>query len=68
MTTARLSPVSAATFRILELLYWAGNFQSHAKAKPPVVSPAHLLELGEVIYFSGARDDQRVRNVAVSRS
>lgn len=49
-------------FYCSELVYWAAGLDP-AKA-PAVVTPASLMELGEVVYYSGKRDERAVQDAA----
>lgn len=51
-----------AEFYCSELVAWAANVR-HGEV---VVSPANLFDLGEAIYFSGARDDQATQRAAAA--
>lgn len=54
----------AERFYCSELVYWASGIQ---EATPPrIVSPAELMNYGEVVYYSGKRGDSRVQNAAVA--
>ena len=55
-------------FYCSELLFWAGRFEEKGHARPLVVSPAALINLGEVLYYSGPRDDDRIQHVARTRA
>ena len=45
-----------------ELVYWASGF-----GKQTVLIPNELIEYGEVIYYSGRRDDTQVQAIAADR-
>ncbi len=49
-----------------ELLYWAARIGPR-RTRPLVISPAQLMQYGEVVYWSGHRDDAQIRRVAMAR-
>ncbi len=49
-----------------ELVYWASGMES-VHGKYTVILPRHLLRYGDVIYFSGRRDDAQVQQIAIER-
>lgn len=51
-------------FYCSELLYWASRIDGD---KPFVITPASLMEYGELIYYSGSRDTSQIQNVAHSQ-
>ena len=53
-------------FYCSELVFWAARMgEQHDKTL--VITPAELMEMGEVIYFSGSRDDGQVQSAAHAR-
>lgn len=49
-----------------ELVYWASGFEERA-GKQVVIFPSELLAYGEVVYYSGRRDDVQVQHLAAER-
>lgn len=49
-----------------ELAYWASGLQDRLGPRT-VLFPSRLVELGEVLYYSGRRDDPQVRAIAAGR-
>jgi hypothetical protein len=49
-----------------ELVYWASGFEETAGAQAVIV-PSELVQFGEVIYYSGRRDDSQVQTIAAAR-
>lgn len=49
-----------------ELVYWASGFEDR-NGTQAIVFPAELMEYGEVIYYSGRRDDPQVQAIAAAR-
>jgi uncharacterized protein YycO len=57
---------NSARFYCSELVFWAAKMdQQHDKTL--VITPAELMEMGEVVYFSGSRDDEQVQSAAYAR-
>jgi uncharacterized protein YycO len=52
-------------FYCSELLYWASRIGPR-HTRPLIVSPAKLIEYGEVVYWSGRRDDPEMRRAALA--
>jgi hypothetical protein len=50
-----------------ELVYWASRTEARTGARERIVAPSDLMEYGEVIYWSGKRDDDQVMALAKSR-
>jgi uncharacterized protein YycO len=50
-----------------ELVYWASQTEARSGHRERVVTPSDLMSYGEVIYWSGKRDDQQVMAQAASR-
>lgn len=48
-----------------ELLYWASRIGPR-RTRPLVISPARLMDYGEVIYWSGHRDDAQIHRAAMA--
>jgi hypothetical protein len=55
-------------FYCSELVYWASEVESWAPERQMVITPAALMEYGEVIYWSGSRTDTQVLRAASARS
>jgi uncharacterized protein YycO len=51
-----------------ELVWWASEGQSRTDDEPLVITPSDLMKYGEVIYWSGKRDDPQIMELAESRS
>jgi len=49
-----------------ELVYWASQTAARTGSQERVVTPADLMKYGEVIYWSGQRDDAQVGELAVA--
>jgi uncharacterized protein YycO len=54
-------------FYCSELVYWASQTAARTGSQERVVTPADLMKYGEVIYWSGTRDDAHVGELAVAR-
>jgi uncharacterized protein YycO len=54
------------TFYCSELVYWASQTEARSGTRETVVTPSDLMKYGEVIYWSGKRDDPQVMGVAAS--
>lgn len=54
-------------FYCTELVYWASQTAARTGRQERVVTPADLLKYGEVLYWSGKRDDAQVGEIAASR-
>jgi hypothetical protein len=50
-------------FYCSELVYWASGAGEGRRA-PVIITPVSLLEHGEIVYFSGRRDDAQLQRVA----
>ena len=50
-----------------ELVFWASQTEARTGASETVITPADLMKYGEVIYWSGKRDDAQVMNIAKER-
>lgn len=55
-------------FYCSELVYWASQTAARTGDQETVITPSDLMKYGEVIYWSGKRDDAQVMNVAVARA
>ena len=55
-------------FYCSELVFWASQTEARSGRKETVVTPADLMKYGEVIYWSGKRDDAQVMELATSRA
>jgi uncharacterized protein YycO len=51
-----------------ELVYWASQTEARSGRKEHVVTPSDLMSYGEVIYWSGKRDDDQVMALAKARA
>lgn len=54
----------ANRFYCSELVYWAHDLGKHDRSSHFIITPASLLDHGEVVYFSGRRDDAQLQRVA----
>ena len=54
-------------FYCTELVYWASQTAARTGAHERVVTPSDLMKYGEVIYWSGKRDDAQLGEIAVDR-
>ncbi len=54
-------------FYCSELVFWASQTEARSGRHETVVTPANLMRYGEVIYWSGKRDDKQVMELATSR-
>jgi len=54
-------------FYCSELVYWASQTAARTGSSELVVTPADLMKYGEVIYWSGERDDAEVGELALER-
>ena len=54
-------------FYCSELVYWASQTEARSGRHERVVTPADLMQYGEVIYWSGKRTDPQVLELATSR-
>lgn len=51
-------------FYCSELVYWASDLGKHDKKSHFIITPASLMNHGEVVYFSGRRDDAQLQRAA----
>jgi hypothetical protein len=51
-----------------ELVFWASQTEARTGASELVITPADLMKYGEVVYWSGRRDDAQIMQVAQVRS
>jgi len=51
-----------------ELVYWASQTAARTGSHERVVTPADLMKYGEVIYWSGKRDDAQVMQLATEHT
>ncbi len=51
-----------------ELVYWASQTEARSGRSELVVTPSDLMKYGEVIYWSGKRDDAQIMAIAVERA
>jgi uncharacterized protein YycO len=54
-------------FYCSELVYWASQTEARTGSHELVITPSDLMKYGEVIYWSGKRDDAQVMQLAASR-
>jgi uncharacterized protein YycO len=54
-------------FYCTELVYWASQTAARTGSHERVVTPSDLMKYGEVIYWSGKRDDAQLGEIAVER-
>jgi hypothetical protein len=54
-------------FYCSELVYWASQTEARSGKRERVITPSGLMKYGEVIYWSGKRDDPQVVELAHSR-
>lgn len=54
-------------FYCSELLYWASQTEARNGTHEHVVTPSDLMKYGEVVYWSGKRDDAQVMSIARAR-
>ncbi len=54
-------------FYCSELVYWASQTAARTGSHERVVTPSDLMKYGEVIYWSGKRDDAQIGEIAVER-
>ena len=50
-----------------ELVYWASQTEARSGLHETVVTPSDLMKYGEVIYWSGKRDDRQLMQIAKER-
>jgi len=55
-------------FYCSELVYWASQTEARSGRQETVVTPSDLMKYGEVIYWSGKRDDAQLMNIALARA
>ncbi|MBX3162340.1 MAG: hypothetical protein KF773_40625 [Deltaproteobacteria bacterium] len=55
-------------FYCSELVYWASQTEARTGVRPRVIAPSDLMQFGEVIYWSGKRDDRQLLQIAGERS
>ncbi len=54
-------------FYCSELVYWASQTEARSGRRERIITPSDLMKYGEVIYWSGKRDDEQVMALAVHR-
>jgi uncharacterized protein YycO len=54
-------------FYCTELVYWASETAARTGSHERIVTPADLMKYGEVIYWSGKRDDAQIGEIALER-
>ncbi|MBA3395802.1 MAG: hypothetical protein H0T89_24370 [Deltaproteobacteria bacterium] len=55
-------------FYCSELVYWASQTEARSGRSEIVVTPSDLMKYGEVIYWSGKRDDSQLVQIALGRA
>jgi uncharacterized protein YycO len=53
-------------FYCSELVWWASDGDTRTDDEPVVITPSDLIKYGEVIFYSGKRDDESVMEQATS--
>lgn len=51
-----------------ELVYWASQTEARSGRRETIVTPSDLMKYGEVIYWSGKRDDAQIMQIATERA
>jgi hypothetical protein len=51
-----------------ELVYWASQTEARSGTTESIITPADLMKYGEVIYWSGKRDDAQLLAIASDRA
>jgi uncharacterized protein YycO len=54
-------------FYCSELVYWASQTEARSGRRERIITPSDLMKYGEVIYWSGKRDDEQVMALASHR-
>lgn len=54
-------------FYCSELVYWASQTEARSGRRERIITPSELMKYGEVIYWSGKRDDAQVMALAAHR-
>ena len=54
-------------FYCSELVWWASQGEAKTGVHETIVTPANLMQYGEVVYWSGKRDDAQIQSLAVER-
>jgi len=55
-------------FYCSELVYWASQTEARSGRHERVITPSDLMKYGEVIYWSGKRDDPQILELATARA
>ncbi len=55
-------------FYCSELVWWASETEARSGQHERIVTPADLMKYGEVLYWSGKRDDPQVMEIATDRA
>lgn len=55
-------------FYCSELVWWASQGEAKNGVHETIITPANLMEYGEVVYWSGKRDDAQVQALALDRA
>lgn len=53
-------------FYCSELVYWASQTEARSGRRERIITPSDLMKYGEVIYWSGKRDDEQVMSLAAN--
>ena len=54
-------------FYCSELVWWASQGEAKNGVHETIVTPANLMKYGEVVYWSGKRDDAQIQSLATAR-
>jgi cell wall-associated NlpC family hydrolase len=54
-------------FYCSELVWWASEGRARTTDQPVVITPSDLMKYGDVIYWSGKRDDAQIMELAQAR-
>ena len=55
-------------FYCSELVFWASEIEARSGRRERIVTPSNLMKYGEVVYWSGKRDDPQVVELAHDRA
>lgn len=50
-----------------ELVWWSSQMEQRTGIHERVITPSDLIKYGEVVYWSGERDDDQIQHVALGR-
>jgi len=51
-----------------ELVWWAAQTETRSGVHETIITPSNLMQYGEVIYWSGKRDEPQVMELATERA